>query len=72
MGPLYQQAAAASASGNLSGLIRVTNVMNELANKDVMYMYTFYPEVFYVTTSIVHGFQYNPANDGVVYVATMT
>jgi ABC-type transport system substrate-binding protein len=68
-GPLYQQAAAASASGNLTSLIKISNQMNELANNDVMYMYTFYPETFYVTTSNVHGLQYNPAIDGVVYCA---
>ncbi|MHB8566027.1 MAG: ABC transporter substrate-binding protein [Nitrososphaerales archaeon] len=67
MGPLYQQAVKASASGNLSGLIQVTNQMNELANQEVMYMYTFYPAVFYVTTSVVQGFQFNPALDGNIY-----
>ena len=67
MGPLYQQAVKASASGNLSGLIQVSNEMNELANHEVMYMYTFYPSVFFVTTSVVQGFTFNPALDGNIY-----
>jgi hypothetical protein len=58
---LFNEAVVDSASNNVSGLVTVTNLMNELANQIVMYQWTLNPEYFYVMTSNVHGFLYNPS-----------
>lgn len=62
MGDLYNQAVMASEIGNLTGLVKVTNLMNQIANNMVMYLWTFYPLNFYVMTSNIHGFFYNPSS----------
>jgi ABC-type transport system substrate-binding protein len=61
MGTLYNQAIAASATGNLSELLIATYEMNSLANQKVMYLWTFYPESFFAITSTVGGFYFNPS-----------
>lgn len=61
MGTLYQQAVAYSHSGDDAGLVRVSNQMTELANQEVMFLYTIYPEWFFVMTSSIHGYYYNPS-----------
>jgi ABC-type transport system substrate-binding protein len=61
MGQLYQQDLAADAQNNVSGLIKVSNAMNELANQAVEYIWVNHPETVAVITSNVKGFSYNPA-----------
>jgi ABC-type transport system substrate-binding protein len=73
MGNLNNQATQDSASGNNSGLVIVTNLMSELANQEVMYIWTFYPEyawpnsVVGVFTSNVHGYYNNPELNGMYW-----
>jgi ABC-type transport system substrate-binding protein len=61
MSQLYQQDLAADAQNNVSGLIKVSNAMNELANQAVEYVWVNHPETVAVITSNVKGFSYNPA-----------
>jgi len=61
MTQLYQQDLAADAQNNVSGLIKVSNAMNELANQAVEYIWVNHPETVAVITSNVKGFAYNPA-----------
>ncbi|MGI0081279.1 MAG: ABC transporter substrate-binding protein, partial [Nitrososphaerales archaeon] len=58
---LGAQAVAATAIGNSSGLVKVTNMMNQIANSQVMYLWTQYPIEFLAMTSNVQGFYFNPA-----------
>ena len=60
-GDLYAQAVQATAVDNVTGLVQVSNLMNQLANQEVMYLWTFYPETIAVMTSNLHGFFYNVA-----------
>ena len=57
----WNQAQEASATGNLTGLAKVSNLMAALANQQVMDIWTFYPAIAIVMTSNVHGFYFNPA-----------
>lgn len=61
MGQLYQQDLAADAANNVSGLIKVSDTMNALANQAVEYVWVNHPETIAVITSNVQGFEYNPA-----------
>ncbi len=61
MHTLALQAVAATAIGNDSGLVKVTNMMNQIANQNVMYLWTQYPLNFLAMTSNVQGFYFNPA-----------
>jgi len=61
MATLFAEAQKASASNNVSGLVAITNQMNILSNQIVMYQWTLNPEYFYVMTSNIHGFFYNPS-----------
>ncbi len=61
MQSLYNQAVEANTQSNISGIISITNTMNVLANQQVMYLWTIYPEFFFAFTSSVHGVYYNPA-----------
>ena len=63
LGVLFSQAVAASATGNITGLVNVSYQMNSLANQLALYLWTTYPEVFAVMTSNLHGFYYNLALD---------
>ena len=58
---LYNQAVTATSVGNITGVIQVSNVMNTIANQDVLYLWTFYPESLNIFTSNVQGFFYNPS-----------
>ncbi len=58
---LYNQAITATSVGNITGVIQVSNVMNTIANYDVLYLWTFYPESLNIFTSNVKGFFYNPS-----------
>lgn len=61
MGTLYASALNASARGDTRTLVQVTNEMNALANREVMYLWTFNPDAYSVMTSNLHGFFFNPA-----------
>jgi ABC-type transport system substrate-binding protein len=61
MADLYQQAVTATEKNNQTGLVQISNMMNALANQDVMYLWTFYSTNYTVMTSNVQGFYYNPS-----------
>ena len=42
---LYVQQVAATASDNLTGLVQTTQLMNEIANQEVMYLWSIYPQM---------------------------
>lgn len=63
MANLYGQAVTANSKENVSGLIAVNSAMNTLANQEVMHLWTIYPRYYFVMTSTVHGFYYNPSLD---------
>jgi hypothetical protein len=60
MGTLYQDSVNASATGNLARIASDTDAMNTLANQGVMYLWTDYPGFFWVMTSTIQGFYFNP------------
>ena len=75
MANLYNQALVATANNNVSGVVTVSNLMTQVANQEVMYLWTFYPLGFNVITSNVHGIYFNPSWDvvpGSLYFATLT
>ena len=73
MANLYSQSLAATSANNISGVVRTTNLMDEIANQDVQYLWTFYPEFFIPVTSNVHGIYYNAAVYGTIqYFAALT
>ena len=61
MGTYWNEAQAASATGNDAGVVSATNSMAALANKDVSDIWTFYPDIYMVMTSNIQGFYFNPA-----------
>jgi peptide/nickel transport system substrate-binding protein len=72
MGNLYNQAIQANIKGNVSGLITVSDQMNEIGNQEVMYLWTIYPATFQPITSNIHGFYYNPSEFGnIPYFASL-
>ncbi len=72
MGTLFSQASTANSVRNVTGLVKVTNMMNAIANQQVMYFWEYYPRVFQVMTSNVQGYYYNPALVGTIeYFATL-
>jgi len=74
---LYGQAAKATSSNNVSGVVTVSNAMNELANQEVMYLYTFNPVSSFASsfsaispiTSNIQGYYFNAATSGIYYAA---
>ncbi len=61
MSNLWDQANAANAAGNATGVATASVAMANLANQQVMDICTFYPEIYMVMTSNVQGFYFNPA-----------
>jgi len=61
MSVLFQEAVSANSAGNTTGLIEISNQMNQLANSMAMYLWTFNTINFITMTSNVHGFYYNPS-----------
>ncbi len=57
---LLAQTQVATSTNNVTGLIKITNDINELANQAVMYVWTINPDIFSVYTSNVHGYVNNP------------
>ena len=64
MGVLYQQVLVASESGNITGVVSVSNAMNTIANQEVMYLWENFVQEFQPITSNVHGFYFNPSLGG--------
>jgi ABC-type oligopeptide transport system substrate-binding subunit len=58
---LYQQAVTATSNNNLTGLVKVSDAMNKIANNMVMYLWTVYSANLITMTSNVQGFYYNPS-----------
>ncbi|MGA2875306.1 MAG: ABC transporter substrate-binding protein, partial [Nitrososphaerales archaeon] len=58
---LENQASAATESGNLTGLVKVTNLMSAFVDRENLYLWTQFPIEFTAMTSNVAGFQFNPA-----------
>jgi hypothetical protein len=74
MTELYKEAVAYSHSGDDSNLVRVTHQMVRLADQQVMMLYEVYPLFFFVMTSNIHGYYFNPsvgAGGVFFYFATM-
>jgi ABC-type oligopeptide transport system substrate-binding subunit len=61
MGTYWNEAQAANAAGNDAGVAQATNEMTALQNKLVMDIWTYYPDMYTVMTSNVHGYYFNPA-----------
>jgi ABC-type transport system substrate-binding protein len=59
MTALYQDSLNASATGNTAALIKYSDEMNALSNKEVMYLWTFNVVNFVTMTSNVHGLYWN-------------
>jgi hypothetical protein len=57
----WQASVNASASGNLTEIVRADNEMNQIANQAVMYLWTFYPQSFVAMTSNIKGLYFNPS-----------
>ncbi len=70
MATLSNQMLKADSSDNVSGLIELTNEMNQFANSEVQYLWTVYPSLVSansaigVFTSNVHGYYFNPSLNG--------
>ena len=56
---LLAQAQTATSTGNVTGLVKISDSINGLANQAVMYVWTFYSDDFTVYTSNVYGYYYN-------------
>jgi ABC-type transport system substrate-binding protein len=65
---LWTEFANADSHGNLSGVITTDNELNGLANRMVIYLWTFYPYAFFVHTSNIEGFFYNPSLFGQPFI----
>lgn len=73
LGNLYNQAFNDTATGNITGLVQVTNMMNEISNQEVQYLWTIYPAFYQAITSNVKGFYYNPSIYGTIeYFAALS
>ena len=60
-GVLYGKAVDASAKGDLASLVSVSVQMSQLANNEVISLWTDYPYTYIVMTSNVQGFFWNPS-----------
>jgi class 3 adenylate cyclase len=65
---LWNQFASADTRGDLPGVIANSNRMNALANEMILYLWTFYPYFFFVHTSNIQGFSYNPSLYGTPFM----
>jgi ABC-type transport system substrate-binding protein len=61
LGNYWNQAQAASSSDNITGLLKVTQAMNVLANNMVMYLWTTHTYGMLAMTSNVKGEMFNPS-----------
>jgi ABC-type transport system substrate-binding protein len=51
----------ASATGDVQTIIKENNIMNQIANNEVMYLWSFYPANFDAITSNLEGLYFNPS-----------
>ena len=51
----------ASATGDVQTIVKENNIMNQIANDEVMYLWTFYPANFDAITSNIKGLYFNPS-----------
>ncbi len=58
---LYKEAIKADMEGNLTKLVEISNQMNTIANKLVIYMNFWYPLDYYVRSTWLKGLYINPA-----------
>jgi ABC-type transport system substrate-binding protein len=73
LGNLENQAFQDTASNNITGLVKVTNMMNEISNQEVQYLWTIYPTFYQAMTSNVKGFYFNPSIYGTIeYFAALS
>jgi peptide/nickel transport system substrate-binding protein len=73
LGNLYNQAFTDTATNNITGLVAATNMMNEISNQEVQYLWTLYPAFYQPITSNVKGFYFNPSVYGTIeYFAALS
>ena len=58
---LYLEAKAADNAGDEAELLRINDEMNTLANEMVMYMVWWHPTLYFVHSSWLQGWYFNPA-----------
>ena len=66
MSNLFNQAVKATSNGNISGVVAASDLMNQISNEEVQYLWTIYPEFIQPITSNVRGLTYNPAIYGTI------
>ncbi len=72
-GDLFNQAVTATATGNVSGVVAASDLMNKISNQEVQYLWTVYPEFVQPITSNVKGLTFNPAIYGTIeYFAALS
>jgi ABC-type transport system substrate-binding protein len=64
MNDLYLGAFNASQKSDVSAVLSDANQMEKLANDEVLYLWMFYPRVFYSLTANLQGFYFNPSTFG--------
>jgi hypothetical protein len=52
------------ARGDVNSLLKYTNLANKFANDQVLYFYLFYPMTYFVRSSYLKGWYFNPAIAG--------
>ena len=73
LGNLENQAFQDTADNNITGLVKVTNMMNSISNQEVQYLWTIYPTFYQAITSNVKGFYFNPSIYGTIeYFAALS
>ncbi len=72
LSPLYSQSVVDASDGNVTGLVKVTNLMVNIVEQEVTTIYAYYLQNFYATTSIVGGVQYSNFQDNIYYFAVMS
>lgn len=55
------KALAAEARGDINGLLKYSSLANQFANDQVLYFYLFYPMTYFVRSSYLKGWYFNPA-----------
>ena len=75
MVPYWNQAVNADLTHNIPSLVSAANSMLEVANQQVMDLWTFYPALFTVATSNIQGLYFNPglySSGGPEYLAALS
>jgi len=66
---LYSEFLSAIAKNNASATVALANQMMELANKNLNFIWTVYPEFIVAVTSNVQGFYFNPSTFGMYFAS---